>query len=117
MTITQPSFASVLHRMSQCEPVEGAELLALPGVRDLPTAYPICEPIDYELGELPELVAHVGRLAASVNPEAEQVARIIAEELVDHMEQHGCIIAVLPDLRALLWQLGLDADLATKLPN
>ncbi|TWT35875.1 hypothetical protein KOR34_07710 [Posidoniimonas corsicana] len=114
-TATRPSFASVLHRLSLLELVDGADLLALPGVEPGLLNPPLHAALLYGIEEAPPLIELAGRLADCEMPGAAEAAQVIADDLRVHVEEHGYITSTRDDARSVLWQLGLNADLVTRL--
>ncbi|TWT75511.1 hypothetical protein Pla123a_30200 [Posidoniimonas polymericola] len=117
MTPTRPSYAAIFHRLASLELVDGAELLALPGVEPDLLDPPIHPALSYCLEEAAPLIELAGRLADDEMPGMAEQARVIALDLQEHVEAHGYITSTLEAARSVIWQVGVNADLATQLPK
>lgn len=112
-----PSFASVLHRLSLGDEVNGAELLELPGFVRVPTDMPLHACLNYTLIDLPELVAFAGQLAEHEIPGVAAFAALIAGAIRHDEEQFGCLEPIEEDFRFKLFELGAAADRCVSLPS
>lgn len=105
---SRPSFAATLHRLAHGERIGGAELRQLHGFTDA-SEMPLVDCLDWPLELIgDDLLRHAGRLAGGNTA-------VLAEVLASDLESSHVQYPINDQIRALIWQVGADADLAVGL--